>query len=351
LHLCGYDQCFQAVFTGSAIDAEMTKNLGGYEMRSTTLAALIAMLALPADTLAQEKYPSRPITLSHGFGAGGNSDTVARIIAPVLAERFGQQVIVEPRVGAGGNLATDRIAKAAPDGYNLIVLTGGHAVSGALYKSLPFHPVDDLQMLSTLIYFPFVISVRKDHRFQSLADLIAEARAKPKTITYSSVGVGSTQHLAGELLASLAGIELVHVPYRGGQAPVTDLLGGRIDVMIDTLTVTRPQLNAGTIRGLAVTSPTPWPSLPGIAAAADTITGYDVRSWMGIATTKAVPAPLVETLNAEILYALKQPQVRDKLEAIGNEVRGSTPEEMRVWIAGEIAKWRKVIDDAKVERQ
>ena len=133
-------------------------------MRLTALAAFIAVLTGPAGAVAQDKYPSRPITLSHGFGAGGNSDTIARIIAPVLAERLGQQVIVEPRVGAGGNLATDRVAKAAPDGYNLIVLTGGHAVSGALYKALPFHPVDDLQMLSTLIYFPFVISVRKDHR-------------------------------------------------------------------------------------------------------------------------------------------------------------------------------------------
>jgi tripartite-type tricarboxylate transporter receptor subunit TctC len=320
-------------------------------MRLRLVAALIAAIAVPVSVAAQDKYPSRPITLSHGFGAGGNSDTVARIIAPVLAERLGQQVLVEPRVGAGGNLATDRIAKAAPDGYNLIVLTGGHAVSGALYKSLPFHPVDDLQMLSTLIYFPFVISVRKDHRFQSLADLVAEAKAKPQTITYSSVGVGSTQHLAGELLASLAGIELVHVPYRGGQAPVTDLLGGRIDVMIDTLTVTRPQLNAGTVRGLAVTSPAPWPSLPGIPAAADTVKGYDVRSWMGVATTKGVPEPIVKTLNGDILYALQQPQVRDKLEAIGNEVKGSTPDEMRAWVAGEIAKWRKVIDDAKVERQ
>ncbi len=320
-------------------------------MRLAAIAACVAVLSVPFSAEAQDKYPSRPITLSHGFGAGGNSDTVARIIAPVLAERLGQQVVVEPRVGAGGNLATDRVAKAAPDGYNLIVLTGGHAVSGALYKALPFDPVDDLQMLSTLIYFPFVISVRKDHRFQTLADLVAEAKAKPKTITYSSVGVGSTQHLAGELLASLAGIELVHVPYRGGQAPVTDLLGGRIDIMIDTLTVTRPQLAAGTVRGLAVTSPSAWPSLPGIPAAADTVKGYDVRSWMGVATTKGVPEPIVKTLNSDILYALQQPQVRDKLENIGNEVKGSTPQEMRAWVAAEIAKWRKVIDDAKVERQ
>ncbi len=321
-------------------------------MRLNAFAAMIGALAMAAiSASAQDSYPSRPVTLSHGFGAGGNSDTVARIIAPALAERLGQQVIVEPRVGAGGNLATDRVVKADPDGYNLIVLTGGHAVGGALYKALPFDPVDDLQMLSTLIYFPFVISVRKDHRFQSLADLVAEAKAKPKTVTFSSVGVGSTQHLAGELLASLAGIELVHVPYRGGQAPVTDLLGGRIDVMIDTLTVTRPQLDAGTIRGLAVTSLSPWPSLPGIPAAADTVKDYDVRSWMGVATTKGVPEAQVKRLNADILYALQQPQVRDKLEAIGNEVRGSTPEEMRAWVAGEVAKWRKVIDEAQVERR
>ena len=319
-------------------------------LRSITAALLLSLL-LQSSASTQTAYPTRPITLSHGFGAGGNSDTVARIVAPVLSERLGQNVLVEPRVGAGGNLATERTAKAAPDGYTLIVLTGGHAVSGALYKSLPFHPVDDLQMISTLIYFPFVISVRKDHRFQSLADLIAEARAKPKSITFSSVGVGSTQHLAGELLQSLAGIELVHVPYRGGQAPVTDLLGGRIDVMIDTLTVTRPQLEAGTVRGLAVTSPAAWPNLPGIPPASEAVKDYDVRSWMGIATTKGVPDFVVKILNSEILFALKQPQVRDKLEAIGNEVRGSTPDEMRNWVAGEIAKWRKVIDDARVERQ
>ena len=166
-------------------------------MRLTAFAVWLAAVAATTAAVAQDTYPSRTITLSHGFGAGGNSDTIARIIAPVLAERLGQQVIVEPRVGAGGNLATDRVVKADPDGYNLIVLTGGHAVSGALYKTLPFDPVDDLQMLSTLIYFPFVISVRQDHRFRSLGDLVAEAKAKPKTITFSSVGVGSTQHLAG----------------------------------------------------------------------------------------------------------------------------------------------------------
>jgi tripartite-type tricarboxylate transporter receptor subunit TctC len=305
----------------------------------------------PANSNAQDKFPSHPIVLSHGFGAGGNSDTVARIIAPVLSERLGQQVLVEPRVGMGGNLATDKTVKATPDGHTLVVLTGGHAVSGALYKTLPFHPVDDLQMISTLIYFPFVISVRKDHPFQNLGDLITAAKAKPKTITYSSVGIGSTQHLAGELLQSMAGIELVHVPYRGGMAPVTDLLGGRIDVMIDTLTVTSPQIAGGVIRGLAVTSPKEWPSLPGIPAAGAIVPNYDVRSWMGVATTKGVPADVLARLNAEIRYALAQPVAKDRLEQIGNEVRASTPDEMRAHVAAEVAKWKKVVADANVPQQ
>lgn len=300
---------------------------------------------------AQDIYPSRPVLLTHGFGAGGNSDTVGRIIAPALSERLGQQVVVEPRTGAGGNLASDRVAKATPDGYTLIILTGGHAVSGAIYKQLPFDPVDDFHMISTLIYFPFVISVRKDHPFKTLADLVAAAKAKPKSLTYSSVGVGSTQHLAGELMCAMAGIEMIHVPYRGGVAPVTDLLGGQIDVMIDTLTVTRPQIDAGTIRGLAVTSPQAWPGLDGIPPAAQTVPGYDVRSWMGVATAKAVPEPIIERLNREIRHVLTVPMVKNRLEQIGNEVRASSPEEMRAWVAGEVAKWKKVVADAKIPQQ
>src|SRR5882757_2667208 len=145
---------------------------------------------------ADEDYPSRPITLMHGFGAGGNADAIARIVADGLTRRLGKPVIVEARPGAGGNIASDRVAKATPDGYTLIMLTGGHAVSAAMYKTLPFDPVNDFQMISTVVFFPFVVAVKTGHRFQSLADLIAEAKAKPDTLTYSSVGVGSTQHLA-----------------------------------------------------------------------------------------------------------------------------------------------------------
>jgi len=314
-----------------------------------TIAAVAALLCAlaSAGARADDDYPSRPITLMHGFAAGGNADAIARIVADGLSRRFGKPVIVEARPGAGGNIASDRAAKAAPDGYTLIMLTGGHAVSAAMYKTLPFDPVDDFQMISTTVFFPFVIAVKTGSRLQTLSDVIAEAKARPETLTFSSVGVGSTQHLVGELLSSMAGIKMIHVPYKGGGG----LLGGQIDILIDTLTITAPQLAAGTIHGLGVTSRTPWFSIPAVPPVAATVPGYDVRSWLGIATSKGVPAPVVEKLNREVRAVLEMPEVRSKLEAMGNEVRGTSPEEMRTMIASEIARWKQVIGAAKIPQQ
>ena len=194
---------------------------------SRTIAAVAALLGAIASVSARadDDYPSRPITLTHGFGAGGNADAIARIVADGLSRRLGKPVIVEARPGAGGNIASDRTAKATPDCYTLIMLTGGHAVSAAMYKTLPFDPIDDFQMISTTVFFPFVVAVKTGSRFKTLADVIAEAKAKPETLTFSSVGVGSTQHLVGELLSSMAGIKMIHVPYKGGGGPINDLLG------------------------------------------------------------------------------------------------------------------------------
>jgi len=303
------------------------------------------------ESRAQEEYPNRNITLLHGFGAGGNADVFARIIAEGLSQRLGKPVIVEARPGAGGTLASDRVAKAAPDGYTLIVLTGGHSVSGALQKSLPYKPVDDFQMISTVGFFPFVIAVNANHKFRTLADLIAAAKQNPNSLTYSSVGVGTTQHLAGALLASMTGIEMVHVPYRGGGGPINDLLGGQIDILVDSLTITAPQLAAGTIRGLAVTSPSPWFSIPSVPTVASTVPGYDVRSWLGLAGPKNMPQPIVDRLNRELRLVLETPAVREKLEAMGNEVRGSSPDEMRKLVTSEIERWKAVISDAKISQQ
>ncbi len=314
--------------------------------------AAVALLATLVNSNAwtQVNYPSRPVVITHGFGAGGNADAVARILAEPLGDRLGQRMIVEPAPGAGGNLASSRVAKATPDGHTLILLTGGHSVSAALYKSLAFDPVDDFQMLSTTVYFPFVIAVKSDSPIKSLGDLIARAKADPGRINYSSVGVGSTQHLAGELLGSMAGIKMTHVPYRGGTAPLTDLLGGQIDVLIDSLTITAPQIAAGTIRGLAVTSPTKWQSLPDIPPVSDLVPGYDVRSWLGLATTRGIPEPVVQRLTSEIQEVLEHSPARERLTQMGMEVRPSSPDEMRSLVASEIEKWRKVISQAGIPR-
>ena len=312
---------------------------------------MFGTLAASAQTPGLGTYPDRPVTLMHGFAAGGNSDTISRVIGEPLSQRLGQPVIVEARAGAGGNIAADRLAKSAPDGYSLITFTGGHAVSGAIYKSLPFDTVNDFQMVSMLIYFPFVIAVNKDSPYKTLSDLIAAAKAKPNTINYSSAGVGSTQHLAGALFCSMAGIEMIHIPYRGGTGPINDLLGGSVDVLVDTQTVTLPHIASGAIRGLGVTSPAEWPTLKGIPPVGNIVKGYDVRSWMGIAAPKGLPAPILEKLNAEIRYVAGRDPAKGKFEQLGNEVRASSPQEMHDWVANEVAKWRKVVADAKIPQQ
>jgi tripartite-type tricarboxylate transporter receptor subunit TctC len=322
--------------------------MGAHRTSLLTAVVVMAGIALAA---AQDNYPSRPLLLTHGFAAGGNGDVVSRIVADALAPRLGQPVVVEPRPGAGGNTASARLAKADPDGYTLITFTGGHAVSAAIYKSLPFDPVDDFQMVSIYGYQAFMIAVRKESRLQTVADLIAAAKAAPGKLTYSSVGVGSTQHLAGALLCAMAGIEMTHVPYRGGTAPMTDLLGGQIDLSVDTITVIEPQLRAGNVRALGVTSGTKWWSLPDITPIAATVSGFDVRTWLGLAGPKGMPGAVVQRLNAALRAGLADPAVDARLRKVGMDVAPSSPEEMRTMVAGQIANWKRVVADAKIPQQ
>jgi tripartite-type tricarboxylate transporter receptor subunit TctC len=316
-------------------------------------AAVVGVLSFAADdrVAAQEAYPTRPVLLTHGFAAGGNGDVVSRIVGDALSPRLGQPVIIEPRPGAGGNTASARLAKAEPDGYTLITLTGGHAVSAAIYKTLQFDPLDDFQMVSVYGYQAFMVAVRKDSAIKTTADLIAAAKASPGKLTYSSVGVGSTQHLAGALLCAMAGIEMTHVPYRGGAAPMTDLLGGTIDLSVDTITVIEPQVRSGNVRALGVTSGTKWWSLPDITPIADTVAGYDVRTWLGMAAPKAAPAPVVARLNAAQRSGLADPQVEERLRKVGMDVRATSPEEMRAMVAAQIARWKQVVADARIPQQ
>ena len=223
-------------------------------------------------------------------------------------------------------------------------------MSAAIYKSLPFNPVDDFQFISVYGYQAFMVAVKKGNPIKSIADLIAAAKAAPGRLTYSSVGIGSTQHLAGELFCAMAGIKMTHVPYRGGNAPMTDLLGGQIDVSFDTITVIEPQVRGGTVQALGVTSGTKWWSLPDVTPIAETVPGYDVRTWLGLAAPKGTSAPVVARLNAAVRAGLSNPQVDARLRKIGMDVVPSSPEEMRTLVASQVANWKKVVGTRRFRR-
>ena len=314
--------------------------------------AFIATIAGSIGAANAQDYPTRPIRLLHGFAAGGAADTLSRILANGLSKRLGQPIVMEAKPGSGGNLAAAAIAKAEPDGYTIGLVTGAHAISPALYKSLPYDSVNSFEMISTAVYYALVVAVRSDYEAKSLAELIALAKAKPGDLSFASVGFGSTHHLAGALLETTAGIKMVHVPYRGDSLTVTALLGGEIPVVVGTPVLLAPQIASGTVRGLAVTSLTRTPLLPNVPTADEAgVKGFDVRTWAGLLAPKGTAPAIIKRLNTAVRETLADPETKAALEtAIGGEVQASTPEEMRALIQSQIAKWTDVIKTADIPR-
>ncbi len=321
---------------------------GNHLMRGA--AALLFALCAGA-TLAQP-YPNRPVKILQGFAPGGNADTIARVIGVELGKTLGQPFVVEARVGAGGNLASDAVAKSAPDGYTLALLTGGHTASGALYKTLPFDPAESFEMISTISQFPFLFTVRADSPYQTLPALLAAARAKPESVAYGTAGIGSTHHLTGALLASMANAPFLHVPYKGDAAAITSLLGGDIPLVVATPTVAVAHVKAGKLKVIATSGGTRWSGMPDVPTANEGgVAGFDVRSWIGLAAPAGTPRAIIERLHAEVQKALQVPEVRERLEGFGGEARGSTPAEMRERVIAEVARWKRVITESKIPQQ
>lgn len=318
----------------------------------TGLSLGLAIAAAVPQAGAQD-FPSRPITLIHGFAAGGTADTISRILAQPMGEILKQPIVVEQRPGAGGNNASRAVATAAPDGYTIGLPTGGHAVSAGLYKSLPFHPVDSFEMVSTVVYYAFAVAAKPDFPANDMKGLIAYAKANPGKLDYGSAGIGSTHHLTGELLASVAGIQWNHVPYRGEAAAFTGLLSGDLPIIIATAVTVAPQLKAGKLKALAVSSPTRFRDMPNVPTIAESaLPGFDVRTWAGIFAPKGTPAPIVAKLNAAIQQSITRPEVKARLEeVVGGEVQGSTPEAMKKMVASEAARWTDVIKKANIPQQ
>lgn len=320
-------------------------------IRRQLLATLtLTALAMPGVALAQA-YPDRPIKVMQGFAPGGNADNIARTVGMEMSKGLGQNIVVEAQAGAGGTIAATTVAKARPDGYTLLLATGGHAVAGAIYNNLAYRTVQDFEMVSTITYFPFLVVVPANSKYPSLSALLAAARANPTELSYGTAGIGSTHHLAGELLASMSKTKLLHVPFRGDSASLTALLGGEIPMIIAPPTAVLANIKAGKLKAIATTGPQRWQGLPDVPTAAEQgVAGYDVQSWAGLMAPVGTPRPVVDRLNAELQKALLVPAVKARLEEMGGEVRGSTPDEMRTMVANQTQKWIQVVNEAKIPK-
>jgi tripartite-type tricarboxylate transporter receptor subunit TctC len=318
-------------------------------MRYAKFAALL-LIILCGNALAQP-FPSKALRLVTPFPPGGSADIIARVTAQSVSEVFGQPVVVENRAGAGGVTGSDHAAKQPPDGYTLLLISGAYPVYPAMLKSMPFDPLKDIAMVSMLTSYPFVISVVPDSPFRTLGDLIARAKANPGKLNYPSAGIGTVHHLSGELFNALAGTDVTHIPYRGGNAPLTETLAGRGDVLFEAMTLSIGQIQAGKLRPLAVTSRERWKALPDTPTARETLPGYEVNSFIGLGVTGGTPAPLVERLNAAVRKGLENADTHKRFVELGGEPRASSPEEMRSFVAAEIEKWKKVVAARKIEKQ
>ena len=319
--------------------------------RSTFVAALTAVLLAGTGAQAQHNFPSRPVTLLVGFAAGGATDTAARIIAKKLSENLGQSVVVDNRAGAGGNIAHQQIATAAPDGYTILLgSVGPLAVAPHLVKDLPYDPQKDIAPLTMGVVFPNVLVVNPNVPAKTLQEFVALARAKPGTLEYGSTGVGSAANLAGELLKQRARIDLTHVPYKGGGAAMPDILGGRIASYWSPPSTALPHIQTGKLRPLAVTGLTRSPALPDVPTVAESgYPGFEATNWYAFVAPGKTPREILDRWNRELVKVLNTPAVREQLLEHGLEPRPGTREELAAYIRKETDTWGKVIKAANIK--
>jgi tripartite-type tricarboxylate transporter receptor subunit TctC len=313
-------------------------------MRFFLLVLAVALFASDA-ALAQSSYPAKPIRLVAPFPPGGPADILARIIGQHLAERLGQQVIVDNRAGAGGNIGADIVAKAPPDGYTLLLgAVGSNAINASLYGSMPYDNIKDFEPVSLVAMVTILLVTHPSVPASSVSELIALARAKPGELTFGSPGNGTPQHLAGELFSTMANVKMTHVPYKGAVPALQDLLGGRLSMVFSSMPPALPHVAAGKIKALAVTSSKRSPVTPDVPTIAETgLAGYEVINWYGVLGPAGMPKDIVAKLNREIHGILTLPDVKKQLASQGAEVLTSTPQEFGAFISSETRKWAKVV--------
>jgi tripartite-type tricarboxylate transporter receptor subunit TctC len=324
--------------------------------RSLLAAVLIsaagAAQAQAPSTGAGQAYPVKPVRILVPFAAGGVADITARVLAQKMSDTMRQQVLVENRPSAGGIIASEAVAKAEPDGYTLLFITNGNAVSATLFKSLPYDTVNDFAPVSTVGFFDLVVLVNADSKIGSLKELVQFARANPGKLNIGTINIGSTQNLAAELFKSMAGIDAQVVPFKATPAVVTALRGNDVHAAFEILAPVLPQIKGGAVKPLAITSTKRFPSLPSVPTVAEAgVPGYQASSWNGVAAPARTPKAIIDKLNREVHTAVASPDVKQRLQDLGVDARASTPAELHDLLVSEIAKWGKVIERAKIEKQ
>jgi tripartite-type tricarboxylate transporter receptor subunit TctC len=324
------------------------------QIAAALAAALSCLAGLAADASPADTYPSRVVKMIVPFPAGGTTDIFARHIGDRLAKAFGHNFVIDNRGGAGGNIGSDAVAKADPDGYTLLVGTvGTHAINSSLYARMTFDPVRDFAPVAFLAGVPNILVVNpKNVKATTVQDFIAEAKASPKKLSFASSGNGTSIHLSGEMFKQMTGVELVHVPYRGSAPAVNDLIAGQVDLMFDNLPSSIEQVRGGNLRAIAVTSAKRSAALPDVPTIAESgLPGFDASSWFAIFAPAKTPPEIVAKLNAEVLKALADPELQKRFADIGGEIRPYKPDELGAFVKAEIEKWAKVVktSGAKIE--
>jgi len=323
--------------------------------RTLTLAAASALglLALTPLAAQAQAFPTKAITIIVPFSAGGTTDILARVLGQFMSKDLGQPVIIDNRAGAGGNIGTQLVARAAPDGYTILMGTvGTHAINQSLYPKLAFDPIKDFAPLTRVALVPNLLVANPAQPFKTVKELMAYAKANPGKVTFGSSGSGTSIHLSGELFKQMAGVDIQHVAYKGSAPAVNDLLGNHIAIMFDNMPSAIGHVKAGKLRPLAVTTAQRSPALPDVPTIAEAgVPGYEATSWFGLLAPAKTPAPVVARLNASILKALADPDVKKKLLEQGAEPAGETPAQFAAFIASETVKWGKIVKQSGATAQ
>jgi tripartite-type tricarboxylate transporter receptor subunit TctC len=312
------------------------------------LAAGAAALPAMSRIARAQAYPTRPVRIIVGQAAGSGSDTAARLIGQWLSERLGQQFIVENRPGAAGNIATEAVVRAPPDGHTLLLVNTGNAINAMLYDKLNFHFIRDIAPVAGIFRVPQVMEVNPSVPAKTVPDFIAYAKANPGKVNMASAGIGSVHHVAGELFKFMTGVDMVHVPYRGTTPALTDLLAGQAQVMFDVTPTSTPHIRAGKLRALAVTTATRADVLPEIPIMGDFVPGYEASAWLGFGAPKDTPAAIIGMLNREVNAGLADPAIKTRIADLGGTVLAISPVEFGKLITDETEKWAKVVKFANI---